>query len=220
MTFKDIDDRICEVIKMPQAEKPFKRKSDRIKAEDVSNTVVLIVMIVAFCMAGLVFLTYIFFEGRQNDVRNLALLRNIEETINAVEPYNIPNASRNPRGQWLITATNNDVGYCPTETLLYEYQWRANKNSILSVHKEFKVVDIESNRELWNSEALRVDEQITEINNIGLRNIQDSGEGDIIPEAMPVFVEDVSTYLLINFQSNTGNNTQLKVNFRFRSDCE
>lgn len=199
-----------------RAETPYRREDDKIKWR-VTNNILFYEIIVVFFIA-ITFATLLGVWGvLRYDKVAINFFDRLNRELDNKAIYSVLGGSVNQKGQFVIHASNKTNGYCPGEELLYEYQWRSNRNAISAFYYSFKIED--EDRILWQSGAEAGKVVASQVNTTYIKRQSDSNDAAVIPNDFPIFDEEVDAYMLITAQSTTNQPSQIKVNFDLRERC-
>lgn len=202
-----------------RAKHPYKREEDKMVWK-ISNNILFYEIIVVFFIAITLAISLATWGALRYDKIAIEFFEGINQTINNIPIYEVLDVPINAKGQFVINAIQEGNGYCPGETLLYEYQWASNRNAVSAIYQSYNVIHEDGVRKIWWSEGERVYTMISEVGSVGVKSRNHSTSGDVIPADFPLFEQNVQTYMLITAQSNAGRATQVRVNFRLRDECE
>jgi len=202
-----------------RAKYPYRREEDKI-AWKVSNNILFYEVIVVFFITITLAISLATWSVLRYDNIVIEFFEGINQTINNIPVYEVLDVPVNTKGQFVVDAIEEDGGYCPGETLLYEYQWTSNRNAVNAIYQSYHVIHKDGVRKIWWSEGRRAYTIVSEVGVVGVKARNQFTSGDVIPENFPVFGQSVQTYMLITAQSNAGRATQVRVNFRLRENCE
>jgi len=221
MTWWDRVDREMEkqLTGEPRAEPPYRRKGDKMIWKITNNILFYEIVAVFFITITLAVSLAVWGVLRYDRVA-IEFLEGLNETVNNTFIFSIPEVPVNDKGQYVIEAINEGDGYCPGDRLIYEYQYRSNRNAVSALFQSYHATTGENDFIIYFSEAQRVATITSQIGTFGIKEQDQETPGDYIPANFPLIGEEADTYMLISAQTNAGLSSQARVYFEIGENCE